>query len=1706
MSILNRPYAGTWTPNKRNVVQWTPDFLVYLNGDTSLPGCPTCRHRIDLNEFINSISVDFGVEPGASNCSIGMAIPRHYGDSLFRDGNTLLRPALEIHVYFRGYFPMKGMTSPNSRPVAGVNLSDIPQHPYYPVFHGVVTQVTHEYSGGFYTANMSCNGMLHFWETQKLSGASGGSFFGARPVNSGIQTTISGHPMSGKSPYSIIYNLYRDTAGVADGVGFALSSRTNYGAINATTGDSLYAMTLDYWRQRFQGKIYGLRMHGASGQLFTSSQQAYLSMYGTNTYGGGSPHSTGNVSNSTANPGGWDVFAQDPTLLLGLRVRGEDGRVLRQPDTRLAGGVSNSGRMGLDVMQLQAFPTDIGSYGQVNLWESTYESKMDVATAVTNVCGYEFYQDADGDLVFKPPLYNLDTSSSRVYRIEPEDIVSINFTEAEPAATYVIVKGGVFQNMRGVVDESEWGCRSTYVDYKLVAQFGWKEASIESTYYNNARSAYYFAINHLDKMNAGTNGCTVTIPLRPEIRPGYPVYIPHIDCFYYVTQVSHSLNLGSECTTSLTLTARRRKFLPPGKAGAANLSFDQNLTQIDLSATTNPVRPLQTLDGNGVPKIQGFPNVVMAIDPDRISPLFEVQGFQAVERELTSEGTRGGQSLRERRTAFVWQFIRMMLTRPPYILRPYGQSTREANALVSGSGPTDDTFLARPGDQYEVLGAPGQNGRPFVVDVQTIEQALESYITTRRNLKNARAILVDRIVNEQNAINNAQRTYQQALRREEARELRGEEPTNVPEPNVSDNARRLADLQQLLSRFDSNFDVSPPNNSLESYTEQYSTLVDVVQQISQGYRGRNPPRLPPQSGSTPNGTILMSFLIGRFRTTGAESRDTVTDPSGTTNQSALLLEQLSDRKASLSLTVPGHYRYYSASHPDPNMQGYEDITPPGESRNRGTTTTAGSSTTSEGANPSGLTPVTRRSQREIFNAGGYLTRNFRDYRGREGAAARIERERTPMTTLQAAQYLAQAWRRIVREPPLNRSILEILVAQWSHETGEGRSMMNWNFGGLKYGNAGLYTNYNITHEFVNGQRVEVRGSAFQAYRSPEVGAAHFVTFITDRQRVSAIQQYLANPGNATVYAQQLKRASYFTSTYEAYGADLQGRLNGIRRSGVLDRIPNLPPSPDPVQTSPNAPATGDNTVQDFPISTYGVRPITDGLRIPEERLGQYVELYTPHVPRKGLRVKTLTDDSAVVVPTNLIYAMTFESRRRRRYTRGTVPRNNPYRPQEVSSFIDLCLQPSGPTGPILNQLATAFADRVGSTALSENRTTPEEINQLITSAVEGITDLRNSEGLIRNTLNIPANGVPGNYNPSGIFASRTPAVARSILRAKAAGLIQDISLANQTQLRQAQELINRLGPNDPLTTQIRDLLDPWEQSFRNLYRGSPLPQSGTFRNQTSVESQQTEYRDFSPVFPVSDALGYDHYGSFQYGRGLSVEPGGNYERLMANDPLSFLTDEQRERFLRLLRLPSAERPGAAERLFREFAQDPTFANGPGAQAALDYLENDQRNGDRTTMIANGLRNYIMSDRDAVMKMPINNVAYRLADLRPMGHQDTCECRGAEADLLLAAYMSGTESFGLVTSPDEASAWVSDQMQFAAGAWSEAQSRMRGMVEEQGRRSLLDTVEGWQGIVDNFRQSNESLAARAERAVASADALGERTRDLFTRPLVPNRGQ
>lgn len=1724
MSIQNRPYAGTWQANRRVCVQWTPDFQVYVNGDTGLPGCPTCRHVIDLQEFINSISVDFGVEPGASNCSIGMSIPRHYGDSIFRDGNTLLRPGLEVHVYFRGYFPMKGMSTPNSRPVAGIDLRDIPQYPYYPVFHGVVTSVTHEYSSGFFTANMTCNGMLHFWEHMKLSGAGGGSHFGARPANSGIQTTLTGHPMTGKTPYGIIYSLYRDTAGAADGVGFALQSRTNLNAVNSTTRDPLYALTLRYWEQRFRGKIYGLRMHGASGQMFTSSQQAYLSLYGRSSTSFAGFRLTGNVSPSGGFPND-DIYAQDPVHLLGLNARTADGRISRQADTALL-AAENEGRNShsLDVSALQAFPTDIGSYGQVNLWESTYESKMDIATAVTNVCGYEFYQDADGDLVFKPPMYNLDTSSSRVYRIEPEDIVSINFSENEPAATYCLVKGGAFQNMRGVVDESEWGCRSQYIDYKLVAQFGWIETSVESTYYTNARSAFYFAINHLDRINAGTNGATVTIPMRPEIRPGYPVYIPHIDCFYYVTQVAHAFNLGSECTTTLTLTARRRKFLAPGSNANTNVALDQDLSAINLANTDGPVRPLQEIDNSGSPRLVGFPNVVMAIDPTRINPMFQSLGFQAVENELTRESRRGGDHTqsRARQRTFAIQLVQALVDMRR--ITPVNQPTTGPLQPPSNGG---NTVTLNESQVYTVAGFPGAGANGLGVTLADIIRALGDYITTRRTIRDALTLLNREEIQAQNELN-------RLLGRNAAaqRDVNGTGTTPVSEDDITRARETLRTRRERTAALRANFDSAPPDATREQLVSQYNTIAAAVNTVQGDGRQRSRLHIAETGGrdaAQANNVILMSYLMGQYRVGGSNTGDTRTDPSGMINESANLLQMLSDRKASLSLTTPGYYRYYSASHPNPDMQGYLPVDTTVSGGDAGSTVSSGGTVTPEGR-------VVGRTQN-------------------------VTAQSTPMTGEQAAGYMRRAWRQLHNGQNPPNGALEVLLAQWALETGRGNRMLNYNFGGIKSVGAGFRTRYGTTE----GDRVAGTATRqtlwFQAYGNADEGARHFVRMLTQgmhRGAFAAYMQEIAAGRRSTAgrtYAEHLKSTNYYTGNMEDYARNVQGLLPSaagwVRNARTDDGPTDVASSPRTPETATTTPASSYNTVV--------VRAAAIDSNIPEERRGSYVRIDPNHTPAKGLKVRVMEQRAPMVIPTNLIYSMTFEARGQVRSTPVSVPTHHAAPTGEMVSFINSCRNPRA-NDPFIRSLSSAFADRVGDAGLSAGRTTPEQVRALIALAVNGIENLRTSEGLIQGTpvavatspatgaptqgevesflaltgTSTPAprpasggpevplvtpiynitNGVPNDFDPSGTPSVRGSEVARSVLTAKARALVVDVTQANSTNLNRALAIYNRARPRNQRTLSAADAAEaqeyiaPWIESLTALFRGQPPGQRGIFVQRSDVRIvESSDHEEFSPVFPVSDERGFEHYGSFQYGRGLSIEPGGNYERLMASDPLRFLTDAQRERILRTLNQGGDAGRTAGTTAFNEAATALASSQEPEVQSWIQYMENEQPNGDRTTMIANGLRNYLMSNRDAVTKIPVNNAAYRLADLTPMGQPDTCACRGAESDLLLAAYMAGSSGMTqIVSTEEEAQDWVSSQMVQASVAWADTQSKMRGMAMEQGRRSLLDSVQGWGTVVNDFRSANRSQGAQGQAAGDRAGALGQNVETLFTSPTIPPRGQ
>lgn len=780
-NVGNRPYIGTLSLDNKEVVRLTPDAMVFVNGDLSIPGCPDCNGKIDLQPYISQVSVDPATAPPAT-ASVSLHIPRAQAHSFFRDGQCILRPGLEINIYFRGYFPVEGLPG-------GEELAHVVTYPYYHAFHGVVTEVSTEYSGGTHTVSMSCSDLTHFWQFQRMS--TSGSYFGARPVADKNKFTLTGHNFVGMTPYSIIYTLWKDVMGAAGGIGFALDRKTNVASNSSVTGQSIWSMAMLYWEKRFSERMGQLRMYGVNGQLYNSVQQAFLSRLTTDQaqYLRPTRIAEGSVQSNTGK--GMERLDR---VAAAIGFASESIRIVQEDEKKTSAEIS--------ITQQQAFVTDVSMWGECNFWESQYETKMEIINAVTQLTNFEFYMDVDGDFVFKPPFYNLDTSSSRIYVIKPIDIINFTSKEGEPEATAIKATGSWGRNMQGLGLDGPWGKKADYIDYRLVAQFGWRQQTMETEYTSNTRAMFYICMNRMDLFNLGMNSANCTIPLRPELRPGYPVYIEHLDCFYYLTSFNHSFSFGGQCTTTLNLVGKRAKFYAPGKPP---LDREPEIRDIDLGNPLLPKLPLQVKGWDGIKRLQGFPNVVMALDPTLVNPLAYVSGG-VLDFSLDSD------------TA-IRALIQMVRSGTSGVL----STSQASTGTEAGDVDAKTAYFEGP---FVLIDGP-DGGKDIPLSIAKLKAEYSSISSAHREIA---------------AIHADTKTKGDAKK------------------------KKLQDAQKQLA-------------SAEQSAEELNKLMTLVQQPLQAYF--------PEAGS-----------------------------------SAAYLNLLGDVKAGFtSASVPGYYRYYSCSHPDPQHQG-----------------------------------------------------------------------------------------------------------------------------------------------------------------------------------------------------------------------------------------------------------------------------------------------------------------------------------------------------------------------------------------------------------------------------------------------------------------------------------------------------------------------------------------------------------------------------------------------------------------------------------------------------------------------------------------------------------------------------------------------------------------------------------------------------------------
>ena len=762
---------------------------------------------------------------------------------------------------------------------------DLFAYPYYHVFHGVTINVSFSYSPGVQTVSVQCGSMLHFWSYQNMS--TNAAAFGARPSNSKNRVSLLGHNFTGKHPYEIVYTLFHDTAGAAGSVSFVMNQKTN---VDTVLGEnSLFSLNIKYWEKRFSQRIMGLRLHGATGALFNTLQATAMSQIDTDEM---------QAAFNSRNPrlGGQGASA---SVLQGLRSLGlVEGRAAasqavqqqqqqqQQANSQAQGhqvteaqldqaGFGNSGGfegrtpLDLNIFMMEAFVKDIGQIASINLFESSYETKMDIVNKVCEVTGFEFYQDVDGDCVFKPPMYNLDTSSSRIYRIEDIDMISWNESVKEPEVTFMVTKGSTFANLAGTGVDGEWGVQGTFIDYPLVAKYGWRSGSFETQYFNDSKQCFFACINRMAVMNAGVTTATATIPIRPEMRPGYPVYIPTYDCFYYCHSVSHQYQVGAACQTTLQLNAKRKKFYAPGDPNQSGIE------SIKLDGFALPPKPLQTLRKDGYSELSGFPNVVMTLDPELINPMFYVSGADFESLTNTENLENLAKILVESSTSgnvFTYDDTNKILS-----WKHTDQSGAETTKYFSvaehlgkvGKGTDTNPYklfaIAGKRDEQRLSTSQANHNSELARQKQVIAGIDESIRKLNKERSKVGAVGIDK---KGQANQRAIDGFDDSIRKAEQRKVRAE--------------RKLEQIQQR----------APSSTNNQIFTPQAQGLDYLVEMLAHVRK-------------------YGKYDSNRF---GRGFKDL--------ESSANLLDLIGNKKANLSNgQIPGSYRYYSSAHPDPNHQG-----------------------------------------------------------------------------------------------------------------------------------------------------------------------------------------------------------------------------------------------------------------------------------------------------------------------------------------------------------------------------------------------------------------------------------------------------------------------------------------------------------------------------------------------------------------------------------------------------------------------------------------------------------------------------------------------------------------------------------------------------------------------------------------------------------------
>jgi hypothetical protein len=211
------------------------------------------------------------------------------------------------------------------------------------------------------------------------------------------------------------------------------------------------------------------------------------------------------------------------------------------------------------------------------------------------------------------------------------------------------------------------------------------------------------------------------------------------------------------------------------------------------------------------------------------------------------------------------------------------------------------------------------------------------------------------------------------------------------------------------------------------------------------------------------------------------------------------------------------------------------------------------------------------------------------------APAIVPPVRTRLDGTQASDALRAAWTQVTGQPPSEHTVA-ILTAQWAHETGNGASMYNYNFGGIKgMGPSGLSVSQRTKEGF--GATEHTITDRFRAYRTAEEGATDYVKLLTQRfpEAVKGAQN-----GDPAAFVSGLKQRGYFTGDASAYTRSVSSLSATAMNQGYGAVGSHLGQLGTPAELNLHATPLATQRYEDYVTGPQLSTPLIDALRIGDE--------------------------------------------------------------------------------------------------------------------------------------------------------------------------------------------------------------------------------------------------------------------------------------------------------------------------------------------------------------------------------------------------------------------------------------------------------------------------------------------------------------------------